>query len=143
MALNASIRAKGLAPTVINVAELTLLLTRSGYDPLATLTLTQGLTAGFKLGLQGPTPFRVANLPSAANPDSRARIAAHIAAECSAGRMIGPFPTPPSGVHWANACVSPLGEIAKKESGKFRLIFNLSHTAAPSHVSVNSLIGKE
>ena len=53
--------------------------------------------------------------------------------ELSAGRIAGPFSSPP----FDNFVVSPLGVVPKKEPGKFRLIHDLSFPRKPPNSSVN------
>lgn len=56
--------------------------------------------------------------------------------ELSLGRIAGPFVTTPLD----NLVISPLGIVPKKESGKYRLIHDLSY---PRHSSVNTFIGDD
>ena len=53
--------------------------------------------------------------------------------ECDAGRIVGPFRTPP----FANFRTSPLGVVPKKDPSEFRLIHHLSY---PKGNSVNDAI---
>ena len=56
-----------------------------------------------------------------------------ISEELKSNRIAGPFPSPP----FHPLVLSPLGVVPKKESGKFRVIHNLSY---PPNQSVNSSI---
>ena len=83
-------------------------------------TLLTHLTSGFDIGYQGPhRTVRAPNLPSAyEHPDV---IDAYIHTECSAGRMAGPFPRPPS----LPFHCSGLGTVPKQD-GTRRVIMHLS-----------------
>ena len=56
--------------------------------------------------------------------------------ELAAGRIVGPFDSPP----FETFRVSPLGIVPKKLPGKFRLIHHLSY---PEGLSVNDGIPKD
>ena len=58
-----------------------------------------------------------------------------ICQELLAGRIYGPFLTPPPGL-----IISPLGAVPKKDTGKVRIIHNLSY---PIEDSVDSNIPRE
>ena len=58
--------------------------------------------------------------------------------EVALGRVAGPLPTPP----FPNFQVSPIGQVPKNQSDKFRTIFNLSFPKSGT-ASINSSISKE
>ena len=64
------------------------------------------------------------------------KVSDHIQKELEAGRIAGPFQTPP----FLNFQCSPVGLIEKKEVGKYRMIQHLSH---PEGSSVNDQIDRE
>lgn len=94
------------------------------------------LREGARIGYEGARTPRISrNLPTAlANPE---KISRNLEKEISAGRVEGPFSSPP----FPNFQVSPLGIIPKKNSDKFRTIFHLSYPKT-GH-SINSGIDKE
>ena len=57
---------------------------------------------------------------------SRARITAYFETEVAGKRMLGPFTTCPSGVHWGKTVTFPVSEVEKSD-GKYRTIFNISY----------------
>ena len=59
-----------------------------------------------------------------------------ITKELHLGRIAGPFPQPP----FSDFTVSPLGMVPKKDSGKFRMIHDLS---SPPNMSVNDFISPD
>lgn len=94
------------------------------------------LVDGFSNGFQIPhTPVSIAR--SSRNHKSAREhhefLKAYITVEKNAGRILGPFASPPHSLFIS----SPLGVIPKKEPGSFRVIHNLSF---PKGCSVNSLI---
>ena len=58
--------------------------------------------------------------------------------EVALGRVAGPLPTP----SFPNFQVSPIGQVSKNQSDKFRTIFNLSFPKSGT-ASINSSISKE
>ena len=121
-------------------------LAKAGYPADYTRDLYQGFTLGFDLGIGQsqsgtyPTPGSCQNPPPLSS-ESWARVHKHLLDEVAVGRRLGPFPGRPEGLFWTGARVSPLSEIPKGEdSGKFRLIFNLSYGGS---CSVNSSIPEE
>lgn len=104
-------------------------------DKSAAERLRSGFTLWFFIPFNySPDPVFADNLKSARdNPEV---LQEKISKEVSLGRMFGPFSSPP----FANFRVSPLGVVAKKEAGKYRLIHHLSH---PKRSSVNDGISKE
>ena len=74
------------------------------------------------------------NLKSAlSHPD---KTATKIRKECDAGRLAGPFTTPP----FRNFRTSPVGLVPKKDPNEYRLIHHLSF---PEGSSVNEKIKSE
>ena len=97
-------------------------------------TLLTHIQSGFDIGYQGPhRDIRAPNLPSAYTRPGV--IDAYIAAECSAGRMAGPFPAPP--FHPFHC--SGLGAVPKQD-GTWRVI---THLSAPDSLSINDHIDPE
>ena len=96
--------------------------------------LSDGFTHGFPLHFQGiQESSHAKNLLSAVqNPT----VDAKIAKELAAGRLAGPFDSPPI----SPFVVSPLGVVPKKSPGEFRLIHHLSF---PKGASVNDGISHE
>ena len=92
--------------------------------------LLQGHAQGFRIGYRGcQAPHSAHNLRSAlACPQV---IQDYLGAECRAGHMAGPFPTPPL----PDFVVNPLGAVPKRRSGKWRLIMHLSHPPPGSSVN--------
>ena len=97
--------------------------------------LLQGLEFGFHIPFEGCLPpLTVRNHRSVlSSPDVVSQM---IDKECKLGRVAGPFSTPPL----SNFHSSPLGLVAKKEPGSFRIIHDLSF---PIGRSVNSGIPPE
>lgn len=108
-------------PTPVKILRLAALL--QGYDHQIKQYLLDGFTAGFKVGFHGPLPPPCGrNLISAQQlPDV---VSAKLNKELEAGRLAGPFPTPPL----PQFCTSPIGLVEKRrEPGQYRLIHHLSH----------------
>lgn len=102
------------------------------YDPAKKRYLEEGFSHGFSLLFKG-APFSSfsANHSSALqNPHVLFNM---IQEELSLGRIAGPFSTPPADPF----VVSPLGLVPKKDTGKFRVIHDLSF---PRHCAVNDFI---
>ena len=103
------------------------------------MALTSILSTGFKFGF--PLHFRgdrvsfFANNPISAQHNSEI-VSAKISKELAAGRLAGPFDSPPL----PNFRVSPLGVVPKKSPGEYRLIHHLSFSRG---VSVNDGISTE
>ena len=84
---------------------------------------------GFRVNFVGDRlPFQSPNLKSILPQPEIARM--KLRKECDAGRIVGPFRTPP----FANFPTSPLGVVPKKVPSEFRLIHHLSY---PKGNSVN------
>ena len=106
-----------------------------GYDAHVALMLSNGFSQGFPLYFNGvPLSFCSKNLLSALQHPNV--VSAKLIQEVKAGRIAGPFDTPP----FKNFCVSPLGVVPKKIPGEFRLIHHLSF---PRGASVNDGISSE
>jgi hypothetical protein len=104
----------------------------SSYDPAITKYLLDGFKYGFYVQFQGPPlTNNPKNHNSLLNMISQAK--AMISKELKLGRIAGPFSTPP----FPDFVISPLGLVPKKESGKFRMIHDLSN---PFGRSVNTFI---
>lgn len=96
-------------------------------DPAAALKIYNGFKFGFSLSYEGPIKsFDAKNLSSAAQ--FPAIVLDKIDKEVKAGRVEGPFLTPP----FPNFRVSPLGLVKKKLPGEFRLIHHLSYPKGDS-----------
>ena len=106
-----------------------------GYDSALTSILSTGFKFGFPLHFPGDRiSFFANNLISAQqNPEI---VSAKISKELAAGRLAGPFDSPPL----PNFRVSPLGVVPKKAPGEYRLIHHLSF---PRGASVNDGISTE
>lgn len=104
--------------------------TRSYYNQEETNYVVDGFTLGFAVScLYFKTTLNCRNLPSAL---SMLEIASDkVAKDLLAGRMVGPFLTPP----FSNLHVSPL-----KDPSKFRIVHHLSH---PKCISANDFIPTE
>ena len=105
------------------------------YDNPDKEFLLQGLEFGFRIPFEGPLPpLSVRNHKSVlANPIV---VSDMIENEISLGRVAGPFQSPPLPSFHS----SPLGLVAKKEPGSYRIIHDLSF---PIGNSVNSGISPE
>ena len=96
--------------------------------------LIQSIQQGVTLGYKGPRgPMKANNLPSAYQ--YKHIVDQEIEKECTAGRVLGPFPTPPM----ENLKCSGVGVVPKK-NGKWRMIHHLS---APAGRSINDFISKD
>lgn len=106
-----------------------------GYPQSTVQFLINGFTQGFSINCLSRLPdVPSKNLISAIqHPDV---VDAKLAKEIEAGRLAGPFLSPP----FTNFRVSPLGVVPKKVPGEFRLIHHLSY---PRGMSVNSGIPSE
>ena len=106
-----------------------------GYNNVTSDYLIHGFIHGFSIRYFGSLlAIRSPNLKSAMdNPTS---VNDKLSKELTAGRIVGPFDTPP----FETFRVSPLGIVPKKLPGEFRLIHHLSY---PEGLSVNDGIPKE
>jgi hypothetical protein len=112
-------------PTPIRVDRLAAAL--EGYDEEIVAFLVNGFTHGFDLGYVGtPNSVFVHNPPSVSVRPSEMKD--YIDKERSAGRIAGPFDTPP----FSCFQMSPLGIVPKKNPSEFRIIHNLSFPAGTS-----------
>lgn len=119
-------------PTPVNADKLYYYL--AGYDAKERHFLCQGFTFGFRIPFQGPCVSRVSrnHVSATRNP---LIVKQKIAEELLAGRVRGPFRTPPC----EPFICSPLAIVPKHELGSYRLIHDLSF---PHNASINSGIDK-
>ncbi|XP_077779111.1 uncharacterized protein LOC144326428 [Podarcis muralis] len=124
----------GLAFSPIKLVPLCNLL--SLYpDKDAASYLREGFSSGFRIPIAGSLIAK--DSPNQKSVRERPEVAERkIAKEVSAGRVAGPFDSPPI----PNLHISPLGIVPKKTPGEFRLIHNLSF---PKGGSVNDAIPPE
>ena len=103
-----------------------------GYDIVLKQFLVDGFRYGFRVNFVGERlAVESPNLQSALE---RPKItSAKLRKECEAGRIVGPFSTPP----FPNFRCSPLGIVPKKVPSEFRMIHHLSY---PKGSSVNDFI---
>ena len=107
----------------------------NNYDPKLKKFLIEGFSTGFHIGCVGMRhTFISPNLRSA--QDHPHIIVSKLEREIEAGRIVGPFSSPP----FPNFVSSPLGVVPKKQPSEFRLIHHLSY---PEGSSVNDLIPAE
>ena len=119
--------------TPIRVSVLESLL--STYDLDFKNFLIDGFPLGFRIGFVGTSkPLLAPNLRSV--EEQPEVLSAKLDKEWSAGRIVGPFSSPP----FANFVSSPLGVVPKKTPGEFRIIHHLSY---PDGSSVNDFIPSE
>ena len=85
-----------------------------GFEPEARAAVLESLKEGFRLEVEEAPPPR-SWAPSFLQDQSRARITAYFEAEVAAGRMIGPFRSPPTGVFWGKAVAFPVSEVDKSD----------------------------
>ena len=118
--------------TPIRTDRLEYHLKRSAYDEELTQYLIDGFINGFKLGHENDA-FNT-------NPRNQKSVSLYasvvkqkLEAELGAGRMAGPFTTPP----FSPFQVSPLGVREKKTKGKYRLIHDLSYPYDGTSVNAN------
>ena len=107
-----------------------------GYDRALANYLIDGFGFGFRVHFVGEQlAYKSPNLKSAIDqPDL---VQAKLSKECAAGRIVGPFTTPP----FPNLRTSPLGIVPKKDLSEFRLIHHLSlFISYPDGSSVNDFI---
>ena len=103
-----------------------------GYDRALTNYLIDGFSFGFRVHFVGERlAYESPNLKSALDQPDLVKV--KLSKECAAGRIVGPFTTPP----FPNFRTSPLGIVPKKDPSEFRLIHHLSY---PDGASVNDFI---
>ena len=103
-----------------------------GYDMALTHYLIDGFRFGFRVHFVGERlAYELPHLKSALEQPELVK--AKLGKECNAGRILGPFTTPP----FSNFRTSPLGIVPKKDPSEFRLIHHLSY---PNDSSVNDFI---
>ena len=117
--------------TPVNVPVFNNLIQGFEYDEY----LISGFTNGFELGYKGPRRSRMSpNLPNALElPEVITKNLEH---EVHLGRICGPFDSVP----FVNLQVSPIGCVAKKAPGEYRMIHHLSY---PKKDSINDYICAE
>ena len=116
--------------TPVNVDRLEILL--QGYNHALSNYLVEGFRFGFRINFVGERcALDCPNLRSAL--DLPGVTSAKLQKECDAGRIVGPFTTPP----FSNFHTSPIGLVPKKDPSEFRLIHHLSY---PKGSSVNDFI---
>ena len=122
-----------LSTTPLKLCVWSTFLTRFPHDN--SQWLLQGLTDGFKIGIEGDHPLSAArNCPSALKqPDI---IDYYLREELAYGSIIGPFDKQP----FPDFVMNRFGVIPKSEPGKWRLITDLSF---PFKNSVSSKIPDE
>jgi len=100
-----------------------------GYNTLDTEYLLNGFLFGFKIPYKGNRSYRFHKhlLSATSNMDT---LKEKIAKEILAGRVAGPFESPP----FQNLQISPLGLVPKKTPGEMRVIHHLSY---PEGTSIN------
>ena len=103
-----------------------------GYDSVLSKYLIDGFRFGFRVHFVGERlAYESSNLKSTLNQP--AITVTKLRKECAAGRIVGPFTTPP----FRHFRTSPLGLVPKKDPKEFRLIHHLSY---PDGSSVNDFI---
>ena len=103
-----------------------------GYDIILKRFLVDGFRYGFRVNfVGGRVSYESPNLKTALERPDITR--AKLRKECDAGRIVGPFSTPP----FLNFRCSPLGLVPKKDPSDFRMIHHLSY---PKGSSVNDFI---
>ena len=116
--------------TPVNVERLEILL--HGYNPALTQYLIEGFSLGFRINFVGERcAMDSPNLKSAL--ERSIVTSAKLQKECDAGRIVGPFATPP----FSNFRTSPIGLVPKKDPSELHLIHHLSY---PQGTSVNDFI---
>ena len=111
-------------------------LEKIGYDKVKTAFLVDGFRFGFRLNHSGPLSSSIP--PNDPSIDLHADVVREkIAKELAAGRLVGPFDSPPL----QDFHVSPAKLVKKSVPGEFRFIHNLSWPY--DDTSVNAGIGQE
>ena len=120
-------------PTPVNPNRLNEFL--QGYPDKERIYLIDGFTNGFKIHQDRQITQTVVT-PNHPSIKEHTQIAqTMIQEELQAGRLLGPYTTPPFPTYIS----SPIGVIPKKEPGKFRIIHDLSAPKG-TNLSVNSTI---
>lgn len=116
--------------TPISVPQLFSLL--EGFDPMQKKYIIHGFTNGFSIKSSGlePPPFNKNHASAVIHANILEKM---IEQEISSQRIAGPFDNPPLDP----LVISPLGVIPKKETGKYRIIHDLSY---PKQAAVNDSI---
>ena len=118
---------QAMLPTPVRAVRLQYLL--DGYDHSAAEFLRLGFTAGFRIQFEGNLHTVTSKILLSAYQHPHI-VDLKIRKEIDAGRIAGPFTTPP----FSTFRVSPLGVVPKKAPGEFRLIHHLSY---PKGFSIN------
>ena len=118
-------------PTPINIEALMCHLEH--YDPILSARISSGFRHGFDLGFRGHAScnLQTSNLSSA--KEHPLVVDKAIDEEIAAGRLMGPFHSPP----FDRFQINPIGVVPKKAPGSFRFITNLS---SPVSNSINDSI---
>ena len=117
-------------PTPIDLIALTENL--EGYDPTLTHFLVSGFTHGFEIGDDTPTTD-CSPVNSKTVEQAPEVIHDKLNKEIHAGRIAGPFNKPP----YQPFHISPLSLRPKKQSGKYRLLHNLSYPYDENSINYN------
>ena len=107
-------------------------LTHIGYDKGTTDYLVNGFANGFYLDNYAPVQ-NISAKNSKAVKQSESVVAEKIDQELKAGRIAGPFDTPP----FDPFHISPLNIREKKTPGKYRLLHNLSYPYDGTSINAN------
>ena len=121
------------AHPVLNISKLEHLLLATEFpDPSFIL---DGFITGFELGYEGP--YQSIETPNLTSAKTKPTVMASLLnKEVEAGRILGPYSSPP----FAQQIINPIGLVPKKEPHKFRMIVDLSQ---PTGLSVNSHIPRQ
>ena len=104
---------------------------KHGYGSVLRQYLIDGFRFGFRINFVGEHAVsECSNLKSVlSHPDITAT---KIRKECDAGRLVGPFTTPP----FRNFRTSPLGLVPKKDPNEYRLIHHSTFPEGSSFLTV-------
>ena len=105
-----------------------------GYDESLKNYLIVGFSEGFRVGFSGEATSKIYKNHNSALTQPKL-IEKYIKKEIEAGRILGPFDSPPKIFHCA-----PIGLVPKKDKDQFRVIHDLSY---PPGQSVNDYIPPE
>ena len=119
-----------LLPTPINIS--TLRMNLEDYDPALTAYLINGFTEGFDIGSNADV-IHTQPTNSKSTNDYHHFVKEKLQSEINAGRIAGPFTSPP----FSTFQISPLAVRPKKTPGKFRLLQDLSHPYNETSINHN------